>query len=129
MTTAFTFSQAVPRRRTARWPIALAGMLIAVAAPVVACEKSLPRSIAGTESPPQSVATFTGEFVNGAPVYRLPPIMVVSRRDAEIARAQRSGAPAHAVRSPASTAPGVTTPKRKVAGASAGAVAVTPCIG
>src|SRR5215471_10315457 len=128
MTTTFTFSRAVTRPRTA-WPVALAVMLIAVAAPVVACEKFRPNWIAEADSPRQSVATFTGEFVNGAPVYRLPAITVVARRDAEIARTQSSGAPAHAARSPASTAPAVATPKRKVASASAEAVAVKPCTG
>jgi uncharacterized protein YjiS (DUF1127 family) len=32
---------------------------------------------------------FTGEYVNGAPVYRLPPVLVVARRDVDTARLER----------------------------------------
>ncbi len=35
------------------------------------------------------VGVFTGEFVNGAPVYRLPALTVVARRDAGLARTGR----------------------------------------
>src|SRR6516162_10029244 len=91
MATKLTFQSADTRRcRMPHWPMALAAMLFAAAAPVVACEKTAPQWVAGAESESRSVATFTGEFVNGAPVYRLPAIMVVARRDAEVARTQRN---------------------------------------
>ena len=37
----------------------------------------------------QMVGVFTGEFVNGAPVYRLPPVIVVASRKAEWAKLER----------------------------------------
>jgi hypothetical protein len=48
------------------------------------------------ERPPNASAQsplagiFTGAFVNGAPVYRLPTISVVGHREADIARLQRN---------------------------------------
>ena len=49
---------------------------------------------AATDSPPTSkacdqaqvVGVFTGEYVNGAPVYRLPPVVVVASRKVERAK-------------------------------------------
>jgi hypothetical protein len=37
----------------------------------------------------QVVGVFTGEYVNGTPVYRLPPVTVVANRDVERARLER----------------------------------------
>ena len=130
MTTPLTFQSVdTGRCRVPRRPLAMAAMLFAVAAPVVACEKAVPKWTAGAESESHSVATFTGEFVNGAPVYRLPAIMVVARRDAEVARTQRNDTPVHATRSPASTKPAMSMPKRKVSSAPPEASAVKPCVG
>jgi hypothetical protein len=112
MTTTFTFLSANGHGRKADWTIALAAVLIALSAPVAACERAASKWIAGAESPPQSIATFTGEFVNGAPVYRLPSITVISRGS-----------------SPASAGPALPALKRKVANASPEAVAVKPCAG
>ncbi len=50
-----------------------AAMLVAVAAPVSACDKSA-KLVASASGETRSAATFTGEFVDGAPVYRLPAI-------------------------------------------------------
>ena len=130
MATKLTFQSADTRRcRMPHWPMALAAMLFAAAAPVVACEKTAPQWVAGAESESRSEATFTGEFVNGAPVYQLPAIMVVARRDAEVARTQRNDTPVHAKRSPASAKPAVSMPKRKVSSAPPEASAVKPCVG
>ena len=49
-------------------------VLVAIAAPVSA---TLGASASGES---RGAASFTGEFVNGAPVYRLPTITVVGRR-------------------------------------------------
>jgi len=37
----------------------------------------------------QMVGVFTGEYVNGAPVYRLPPVTVVASRKVERAKLER----------------------------------------
>jgi hypothetical protein len=43
-------------------------------------------SVAKTETLTPMVGTFTGEFENGVPVYRLPDITVTVSRSAELAR-------------------------------------------
>jgi hypothetical protein len=91
-------------------------MLVAAAAPAVACEKPRPAWVASARSSATMPADFTGDFVNGTPVYRLPPITVVARRDAEFAKAQRDAQQAQAARS-RGPAP-ASAPKRKVASAS-----------
>jgi hypothetical protein len=53
-----------------------------------------PAPAAATDARVEGV--FTGEFVDGVPVYRLPSITVVADRDAEIARMHRDDAPPHA---------------------------------
>jgi hypothetical protein len=37
----------------------------------------------------QGVGVFTGEYVNGTPVYRLPPVIVVAGREVERAKLER----------------------------------------
>ena len=91
--------------RPTRWTVAFAMMLIAIAVPTMACEKSRSVLIAEAQRAHETVATFTGEFVNGAPVYRLPTITVVTRRELEIAGAPRDAVQAHPTRSPASPLP------------------------
>ena len=73
----------------------LAAALIAIAMPAWAGEKAAPPALpkASIDSP---AGIFTGEFVNGAPVYRLPPIDVVAHRHAELARMQREESAARA---------------------------------
>ena len=128
MTTMLTFQDAnASGRRTPRWAMGLAAVLIAVAAPTVACEKSGSTWIAG-QGPSRTVATFTGEFVNGAPVYRLPAITVGAPRELEIAKTPRDAAQPRAARFPAGSAPAAVTPKRKVASASYEPIA-KPCVG
>ena len=116
-------------RRTSRWAISLAAMAIAVAVPAVACEKLRSTWIAAQGGPQTIATTFTGEFVNGAPVYRLPTITVVTRRELEVARMPRDAAQPNAARSPASSAPTAPSPKRKVASAPHDSIAVKPCVG
>ena len=57
--------------------VALAGSAFA------AVDATKPAATAG--SPSQPVATFTGEYVQGAPVYRLPPVTVSTSRAAALA--------------------------------------------
>jgi hypothetical protein len=92
MTISLTFS---PTRQFANhyralWPaIFLAAGLIAIAAPAPACEKAVSPLIAKAPAETRAPGAFTGEFVGGAPVYRLPSITVVGRREADIAKTQR----------------------------------------
>ena len=75
-----------------RWAGGLAlaaALLVAVAMPASACEKGPAALIAKASAETRAVGTFTGEIVNGAPVYRLPSITVVGRRDTEVAKTQR----------------------------------------
>jgi hypothetical protein len=49
-------------------------------------EARLPSPVTKAEAPTPMVGTFTGEFENGVPVYRLPSISVTVSRSAELAR-------------------------------------------
>ena len=91
MTMSLTFLHADPGCSRAGHGAAtlLAAALIAIAAPAAACEKAVPTPIANAAAQTRAPGGFTGEFVNGAPVYRLPSITVVGRREAEVAKAQR----------------------------------------
>ena len=64
-------------------------LLVTVAMPVSACEKGPAALIAKASAETRAVGTFTGEIVDGAPVYRLPSITVVGRREADVAKVQR----------------------------------------
>jgi len=129
MTKVFTFRRARPRTlRTPRWAIALSAALIALAAPTLACEKSAPRWTAASEDA-QSVAIFTGEFVNGMPVYRMPSITVVTRREAEIARTQRDDAHARPGRPRPNPRAAAPAPAGKLARASQETIRVMRCLG
>ena len=83
-----TFSHNATGRAHAAWAVSLAAAVVTwIAAPVAACEKAAPTLVA--KAPARPSGAFTGEFVNGAPVYRLPSITVVGRREAEVAKTQR----------------------------------------
>ncbi len=91
---AHTFSAActtggAPLPRHAVVVVALAAALIAVAFAELAGDRVVqaPAPAAATDARAEGV--FTGEFVDGVPVYRLPSITVVADRDAEIARMHR----------------------------------------
>ena len=101
-------------------------MLVAIAAPVSACDKTAAQ-IASTSGETRNTATFTGEFVNRAPVYRLPAITVVGRRQADVAKTQRDDGMARSARSRASTAAAAGA-AGSVASAARG-VNARPCIG
>ena len=64
-------------------------LFVAVAVPASACEKGSAALIAKASAETRAVGTFTGEIVNGAPVYRLPSITVVGRRETDVAKTQR----------------------------------------
>ena len=129
MRTLFTLQWADGRGCGAsRWAIGAAAMLIAFGAPAVACEKSPIRWIAEARTADEGAATLTGEFVNGAPVYRLPPVTVVARRPAEVARARKDDAHPHSnpvARSRAKP----PIPTGNVASAPRAIDAIEPCVG
>ena len=116
------------RVNVVRWLAALAtAALIAVAMPVVACDKGPNAQVASMAA---GAAVFTGEFVNGAPVYRLPAINVVAHRPAEVAKTQRVEVSAPSVGSRASSAAvAPPAPKRSAMTASRDTKDVRPCIG
>ena len=43
-------------------------------------------AITKTEAPVPMIGTFTGQFENGVPVYRLPSISITASRSAELAK-------------------------------------------
>jgi len=79
------FSRVDSRRpRASAWSALLATtVLLALAAPASACDKAA-AMMAAASGETRAMATFTGELVNGAPVYRLPAITVVGRRPARV---------------------------------------------
>lgn len=91
MAMSLTFNHTEPTLQ--RWAGALAklaaALLVAVAMPASPCEKGSAALIAKASAETRATGTFTGEIVNGAPVYRLPSITVVGRRDTEAAKTQR----------------------------------------
>src|SRR2546425_585216 len=92
MTISLTLPHTDPARsRLRHGSVALvAAVLIAIAAPVPACEKASPAlMIAKASAETRAVANFTGEFSSGAPVYRLPSITVVGHREPDVAKTQR----------------------------------------
>ena len=116
-------------RAKAWWPVLATAMLIAVVGSAAACEKASPARVAGASGETRAAGTFTGEFVNGAPVYRLPSINVVGRRQVEVAKTQRDSETSRSGRSRASSAPAVSAPNPHVANVSRDVNAITPCIG
>jgi hypothetical protein len=81
----------------------LAAVVIAIATPSVGGESGAPA--AGTmKAQERLVGQFTGKFVNGTPVYRLPSIRVSVSRTAELARIEREERLTHAGATRAKTA-------------------------
>lgn len=64
----------------------LATALLATATPASAGESAAPQPATKPAAPAHWVGVFTGEYENGAPVYRLPPITVVANRKVELAK-------------------------------------------
>ena len=86
--------RAVEIRRASRWreiPFQLSVVLVGIAlagtaSPVPAVERVDPRPVGSVHAPREMVGAFTGEFVDGAPVYRFPTVVVGGSRRAEPAR-------------------------------------------
>jgi uncharacterized protein YjiS (DUF1127 family) len=82
---------AVHRRRIAvqlSTPLLVVALIATVALGAAAEAADLrPASKASAKAPVFGV--FTGEYVNGAPVYRLPPVIVVGTREIDRARLER----------------------------------------
>ena len=70
-----------PRRLSTAFLIAMA---VAVATSPAAGETTGPAPICTVSEP--TVAVFSGKFVNGVPVYRLPSISVSASRETELAK-------------------------------------------
>jgi len=68
--------------------------VIATATPANAGPPVEPRS--GPSSRADTVAVFSGDYVGGVPVYRLPRMTVVARRPTELAKNERPAQPARA---------------------------------
>ena len=82
--------QATNHTRIAALPTALvAVILIAAATLTPANEASVAAPVAKAEAQATIVGTFTGEFDNGVPIYRLPAVAVTTRRSAELAKMAR----------------------------------------
>lgn len=64
----------------------LVAALIATATPASAGESAATQPAAKPSAPVQWVAVFTGEYVNGVPVYRLPTVSVSANRKVELAK-------------------------------------------
>jgi hypothetical protein len=72
-----------------------AAVLLATAAAAAAGPVG-PASAGETSAQAQTVAVFSGTYVNGVPVYRLPRITVFATRPTELAKNERKGQPARA---------------------------------
>jgi len=68
----------------------LAAALVATAMQAWACDTNAPGQGAPNAANATVVGVFSGEFVNGAPVYRLPPVAVVASRKALAAQESSS---------------------------------------
>lgn len=73
----------------------LAAVVIAFAMHAMGAESAAPKTRTATVQEPM-VGQFTGKFVNGTPVYRLPSIRVSASRTAELARVEREERLTHA---------------------------------
>jgi len=69
----------------------LAAALVATAMQAWAGDTTTPGQSATSAANAPMVGVFTGDFVNGAPVYRLPPIAVVASRKALTEQALENG--------------------------------------
>ena len=63
-----------------------ASALIATAALGLAGESETPPSTAKASDTAQMVGVFTGKYVQGIPVYRLPPLTISAKREPELAK-------------------------------------------
>ena len=92
MTASFTYKDIIHRagahglRAVRRSAQLVAAALIATAMAASAGKSTAPLRPPDASAQSPMVGVFTGEFVNGVPVYRLPPIAVVGHREPEFAR-------------------------------------------
>ena len=71
------------------WMALLAVFVIAGTAPAAAGDASRPTPIARAPTQDRMVGVFSGQFVNGIPLYRLPSISVSANRKGELAKIER----------------------------------------
>ena len=64
-------------------------ILIATGMSATAAEMIVPQPPSETSIESQNVGVFTGKFVDGMPVYQLPPVNVVGHRKVELAKLKR----------------------------------------
>jgi len=115
--------------RVPRWSATLITLaLIAIAVPVSACEKTAPALIANAAAQTRVAGAFTGESVNGVPVYRLPSITVVGRRGADVAKTHRDDDATRMRRSRANAA-ALAPARNNVATTSREVREAIPCVG
>jgi len=96
MTTSLTLERLVAGRRMAQSmaarlaALALTAMLAACVMPVSAGDSASPAGRGAVTPANPQFGVFTGEFVDGMPVYRLPPITVIGSRSADLAGKERA---------------------------------------
>ena len=64
-------------------------ILIATGMSATTAEMIVPQPPSKTSTESQNVGVFTGKFVDGMPVYQLPPVNVVGHRKVELAKLKR----------------------------------------
>ena len=64
-------------------------VLIATGMSVTSAETTVPSPPSKSSTESQNVGVFTGKFVDGMPVYQLPPVNVVGHRKVELAKLKR----------------------------------------
>ncbi len=89
-------SRPSPAVRTSPWRevrLRLAMVLVTIAvigtvAPTSVAEAASPKGTATARTQGQMAGVFTGEFINGSPVYRFPTVIVAGSRRAEPTRSE-----------------------------------------
>lgn len=93
MTTALAVVHNSPQRRfvanATRLPMGLLNAMLIAAMPAAAGNVLEPAPITRPSAQEPVIGFFTGKFVNGTPVYRLPSITVLASRKAELAGIER----------------------------------------
>ena len=105
--------RAAERRRASHWrdvPFQWAAVLLAIgvivtAAPVNAEEAAGPQGQVKADPRGEMVGIFTGEFIDGHPVYRFPLIVVAGSRRAEPVRSAERVAQPRPAKAPAARGP------------------------
>ena len=64
-------------------------VLIATSVPAAAAETTVSQPPIKTSTESQNVGVFTGKFVDGMPVYQLPPLNVIGHRKVELVKLPR----------------------------------------